>query len=123
MFPDFKKFSLLQEHDTIATDHTNIINMEESTKPLFEELIKQIFEQLDFHRIYTVMKTLDWHWHVNEQMYIPSVTALQQFVYDELLDVYNNESSMLSSGGFMFGYDREQQLLWVNFTITEASSH
>lgn len=121
MFPNFQKFSLLTEHETIASDHTNI--MEPTTKPPFEKLIKEIFSELDFQRIYTVMKTLDWCWSVNDQMYIPSIHVLKKHVYDSLLEVYTNEHSMLSSGGFIFGWDKELEMLWVNFTITEASAN
>lgn len=102
--------------------HQHLIDEEFITagKKSFPYLFRQIAENFDFEKVFTVMKATNWGWAVNgsEYTYIPTVDAIKESVLDKCRRVYAEEST-IGSGGFWVSYDKEDGILIVQFIAVD----
>jgi len=88
-------------------------------KKSFDFLIEKVFKSFDFKKVYTVMKALDWHWHIHDENYgIPRVDTIRKEAKRLLSEAYKNGKGSISSGGFSAGCEDGE--LWLSFSIEDC---
>ena len=72
----------------------------------FEKLWEQVEENFDWNKVYSVMKLLDWWWHTNNNVSIPSpetiANSARAIAYRSFIDGLSH-----SAGGFYTSYDED----------------
>lgn len=88
-------------------------------KKSFEYQWNKIEKHFRWERVYSVMKALDWHWHIhNEEYGIPRIDTMKKHARKLLYDIYQQDKGNGSCGGFRYGVEDGQ--LWLTFEIEEA---
>ena len=84
-----------------------------------EKHIKYILDNFNFTEVNRVMTILDWHWWsaVNK---VPSVDELKKEAKRMLNDIYDNEYTSSSTGGFKVA--KFEDHLELQFIISDKSS-
>jgi len=84
-----------------------------------EKHIKHILDNFNFEEVNRVMTILDWHWW-NAVNKVPSVDELKKEAKRMLSDVYDNEYTSSSTGGFKV--TKFEDHLELQFIISDKSS-
>jgi len=77
-------------------------------KEHFEYLRKEAINEFNFENVYSYMKLVDWTWGLlDNDAYIPSVRMLKRTVYNMFQEIYDNNKTNISSGGFTVTLDED----------------
>lgn len=77
-------------------------------KVKFEQLRNKAIEEFNFENVYKYMKLVDWTWSIiNQDGYIPSVKMMKRKVFDLFNDLFENNNTNVSTGGFTVMLDSD----------------
>ncbi len=88
-------------------------------KKSFEYLFEKIEQSFDWNKVYNVMKVLDWHWQIHDELYgIPRTDTIKKTARRLLFHIYEQGKGSTSTGGFSAGMEDGE--LWLTFQIEEC---
>lgn len=62
--------------------------------------INEIMDNFDFRRVYKVMKFLDWAWHLDGKMEVPTESDIRRHARELLERLYQENLYCVECGGF-----------------------
>ncbi len=87
----------------------------------YNERVGYVMSQFDFKKVHECMKLIGWEYKLlSDDGYIPSIKMLQTTVIRLFKDIWDNETTNISSGGFDCGVEDNE--LYINFTLESAST-
>lgn len=84
------------------------------------DMINEIMDNFDFHRVEDVMHHLHWEWADNDSMYVPDETAIRKFARTLICEAIKQHST-IESGGFAaiyYGNDDGTFDIRLDFIVT-----